>query len=59
MSSGLVGCGLVWAREGAEPVLEERIRKFRFANETVTEAEAIRLLIERGLEHDETKKGKR
>jgi hypothetical protein len=30
--------------------LKERIRKFRFANEIDTEAEAIRLLIERGLE---------
>lgn len=30
--------------------LKERIRKFRFANEINTEAEAIRLLIERGLD---------
>lgn len=32
------------------PELRERIRKFRFANEINTEAEAIRLLIERGLD---------
>jgi hypothetical protein len=30
--------------------LKERVRKFRFANEINTEAAAIRLLIERGLE---------
>jgi hypothetical protein len=30
--------------------LKERIRKFRFANEIDTEAEAIRQLIERGLD---------
>ena len=36
--------------------LKERIRKFRFANEIDTEAEAIRLLIERGLETDTGRK---
>jgi hypothetical protein len=43
------------------PDLKERIRKFRFANEIDTEAEAIRLLIERGLqasEHARTSKVK-
>jgi hypothetical protein len=37
--------------------LKERIRKFRFANEIDTEAEAIRLLIERGLEVSGEQKG--
>ncbi len=41
------------------PELKERIRKFRFANEIDTEAEAIRLLIERGLENaNATQSGK-
>jgi predicted DNA-binding protein len=38
--------------------LKERIRKFRFANEIDTEAEAIRLLIERGLEASEEQSSK-
>jgi predicted DNA-binding protein len=40
------------------PELKERIRKFRFANEIDTEAEAIRLLIERGLETSGERGGK-
>jgi hypothetical protein len=43
------------------PDLKARIRKFRFANEINSEAEAIRLLIERGLqagEHARTGKAK-
>lgn len=35
------------------PDLKERIRKFRFANEINTEAEAMRILLERGLEVSE------
>ena len=38
--------------------LKERIRRFRFANEIDTEAEAIRLLIERGLEASGEQDGK-
>jgi len=41
------------------PDLKERVRKFRFANEIDTEAEAIRTLIEAGLEVYEKKRGAR
>jgi hypothetical protein len=37
------------------PELKERIRKFRFSNEINTEAEAMRFLLEKGLEASESK----
>ena len=37
------------------PELKERVRKFRFQHEVNTEAEALRLLIETGLQAFETK----
>jgi hypothetical protein len=40
------------------PELKEQIRAFRFANEINTEAEAIRVLIERGLKAEERAKRK-
>ena len=40
------------------PELKEQIRAFRFANQINTEAEAIRVLIERGLSAEQRSKRK-
>jgi len=41
------------------PELKERIRKFRFANEINTEAEAIRTLLDTALKTDEERRGRK